>query len=252
VPFKDGETRQGQPIGSKVTPGPGREPGRGEKRDVSELSSSAPRADTRVLAAAHKAFRLATTRLVDATDKLSPPALQPVIGSRWSFYAAVLHHHHHNEDDMLFPALLVVRPDMGTLIGKLEDDHRELASSIDAAGAAVSTFEKHPNAEGQKEVHDAIVAVRDAFFPHLDVEDAQLMPAYAESIPPKEWERMDQKSLKSIPRAYLPTAVGALDEVIRGLPDGERPPPPPPPIRLMLALSWRRKWAAWSRPLLVL
>jgi hemerythrin-like domain-containing protein len=204
-----------------------------------------------VLAAVHSAFRLATTRLVDATGKLSPSALQPIIGSRWGFYAAVLHDHHHNEDDMLFPALLAVRPEMGALIDKLEGDHRELASSIDAAGAAVLAFENQPDAAGQKAVHDAIVAVRDSFFPHLDVEDAQLMPAYAESIPPKEWDRMDQKALKSIPRQYLPTAVGALDEVIRGLPEDERPPPPPPPIRLMLAVSWRRKWAEWSRPLLV-
>jgi hemerythrin-like domain-containing protein len=204
-----------------------------------------------VLAAAHSAFRLATTRLVDATGKLSPSALQPIIGPRWGFYAAVLHHHHHNEDEMLFPALLEVRPELGTLIDKLEDDHRELASSIDAAGVAVSAFETQPDAVHQAAVHDAIVAVRDAFFPHLDVEDAQLMPAYAESIPPNEWDRMDQKALKSIPRPYLPTAVGALDEVIQGLPKDERPPPPPPPIRLMLALSWRRKWAEWSRPLVV-
>jgi hypothetical protein len=46
-------------------------------------------------------------------------------------------------------------------------------------------------------------------------------------------------------------AVGALDEVMRGLPQKERPPPPPPPIRLMLALSWRKKWTAWVKPLLV-
>jgi hemerythrin-like domain-containing protein len=216
---------------------------------MADPGSSTAHADTRVLQAAHAAFRLATTRLADATDKLPPSALQPIVGSRWNFYAAVLHHHHHNEDDMLFPALLAVRPGMGPRIDKLEEDHRQLVSSMDAAGAAVSAFEKQPDAVHQQAVHDAIVAIRDAFFPHLDVEDAQLIPAYAESIPPKEWERMDQKALKSIPRPYLPTAVGALDEVMQGWPKDERPPPPP--IRLMLALSWRRKWAEWTKPLLV-
>jgi hemerythrin-like domain-containing protein len=218
---------------------------------VPERSSPASHADTRGLAAVHKAFRLATTMLVDATDKLSPSALQPIIGSRWAFYAAVLHHHHENEDDMLFPALVAVRPEFGTLIDKLVEDHRELVSSMDAVGRAVSAFETQPDAAGQKAVHDAIVAVHDVFFPHLDVEDEQLLPAYAESIPASEWDQMDQKALKSIPRPYLPTAVGALDEVIRGLPEDERPPPPPPPIRLMLALSWRRKWANWAQPLKV-
>jgi hypothetical protein len=46
-------------------------------------------------------------------------------------------------------------------------------------------------------------------------------------------------------------AVGSLDEVVRGLPKEERPPPPPAPITLMLALSWRRKWAKWCSALLV-
>jgi hypothetical protein len=36
-------------------------------------------------------------------------------------------------------------------------------------------------------MHDAMVVVRDLFFPDLDIEDAQILPAIAESIPPKEW-----------------------------------------------------------------
>ena len=207
-------------------------------------------ADTRVLRAVHKTFRLATNRLVDATDKLQSSALQPVIGARWSFYSNVLHHHHHTEDDSVFPALLAVRPDMETLVKTLEEDHRQLVSDIDAVAAAVTNFERQPDDANQKAVHDAIVAVRDTFFPHLDVEDAQVIPAIAESMPPDEWDRLDQEALRSIPRQYLPTAVGSLDEVIRALPQGERPPPPPPLIRVMLAVSWRRKWAAFIRPLL--
>jgi hemerythrin-like domain-containing protein len=223
---------------------------KGEDKAMAERASSESRADTRLLQAVHKTFRLATTRLVDATEKLQPSALRPIIGPRWSFYAAVLHQHHHNEDDSAFPALLAVRPDMDTLIEKLEDDHRGLATAVDNVGVAVIAFEKQPDPDHQKTMHDAIVAVRDLFFPHLDVEDAQIIPAFAQSIPPKQWESMDQEALKSIPRQYLPTAVGAIDEVIRDLPKQERPPPPPLPIRLMLALSWRRKWAAWVKPLL--
>jgi hypothetical protein len=60
---------------------------------------------------------------------------------------------------------------------------------------------------------------------------------------------MDNEALKSIPRQYLPKAVGALDEVIRSLPEAERPSGPPPPIRLMLALAWRKKWAEFVKPL---
>jgi hypothetical protein len=99
-------------------------------------------------------------------------------------------------------------------------------------------------------MHERIVTVRDLFFPHLDVEDAQVIPAIAESVQPEEWDRLDKQALRSISRQYLPLAVGALDEAVRGLPEPERPPRPLLPIRLMLALSWRKKWAAWVSPLI--
>jgi len=214
-------------------------------------SSPVTQADTRIFYAVHKTFRLSTNRFVDASEKLPPSVLRPVIGSNWSFYTAVLHHHHHTEDEEIYPALIAVRPDMDVLLKTLGEEHLQLADAVDTASAAVTAFEREPDTAHQKVMHDAIVAVRDTFFPHLDVEDAQVVPAIAESMPPKEWDRLDKQALKTIPRQYLATAVGALDEVIRTLPDQERPPPPPPPIRLMLALSWRRKWEARMKPLLV-
>jgi hemerythrin-like domain-containing protein len=189
--------------------------------------------------------------LVEASEKLEPSELKPVIGRYWTFYAAVLHHHHHNEDDSVFPALLSVRPDMSGFIETLEDDHRQLIRTMGAVDSAVSAFDKEPDASHQQAVRDAAVGVREMFFPHLDAEDEKILPAIAQSIPPKEWERLDKAALKSIPREYLPRAVGALDEVIQKLPKQEQPPPPPPPIRLMLALSWRNKWSTWVKPLVV-
>jgi hemerythrin-like domain-containing protein len=192
-----------------------------------------------------------TNRFVEATEKLDPSALQPMIGSHWRFYAVGLHHHHHIEDDSLFPALIAVRPELEGLVKTLAEDHRQLVSALDAVDVAITTFERAPEVANQRAMHGSIVAVREAFFPHLDKEDAEIIPAITQSIPPKEWDRLDKAALRSIPREYLPTAVGALDEVIRALPEQEQPPPPPPPIRLMLALSWRKKWSSWVKPLLV-
>jgi len=199
----------------------------------------------------HKAFRLGTTRLVDATEKLEPSALQPIIGQHWAFYEAVLHDHHHNEDDSIFPALVAVRPDLQPLVEKLEEDHRQLIPTMDSVGAAVSAFDEQPDSAHQAAMHDALVSLRDLFFPHLDVEDAQIIPAIGESVPAKQWERLDQEALRSIPRPHLAMAVASLDEVIRSMPSDDRPPPPPLPIRMMLTLSWRRRFTQWMKPLLV-
>jgi hemerythrin-like domain-containing protein len=205
-----------------------------------------------VLQAVHKTFRLATTRLVDGTERLEPATLQPIIGSYWEFYAAVLHHHHHTEDTTVFPALVAVRPHLTTLVDKLEADHKNLVAALNATDSAVAAFTKQPDRTTQQEMHNSIVAVRDEFFPHLDVEDAEIIPALAEAIPPRDWDRLDKQALKTIPRPYLSRAVAGLDEVIRGLPEPERPTTGPPlPIRIMLAVSWRRKWAEYVKPLTI-
>ncbi|MGB9111362.1 MAG: hemerythrin domain-containing protein [Acidimicrobiales bacterium] len=213
--------------------------------------ASESHADTRLFYIVHKTFRLGTNRLVDGTEKLPASVLQPAIGSAWNFYSGVLDHHHRTEDTSILPALVALRPDLEALVNDLANDHRRLIVAIDAVNAAVTAFEQQPDVARQSELHRAMVAVREEFFPHLDVEDAQVIPAITESMPPKEWERLDARALKTMPRRYLPLAVGALDEVIQGLPEQERPPPPPLPIRLMLTLSWRKKWAAWIKPLLV-
>jgi hemerythrin-like domain-containing protein len=189
--------------------------------------------------------------MLDATDQLAPDALKPVIGPYWAFYAAGLHHHHHTEDTVAFPALVAVRPHMAGLLEELEEDHRRLVVAMKAVQSAVTAFDSKPGRATQRAMHDSIATLRDLFFPHLDVEDAKVIPAFAEAIPPKDWDRMDKQALRSIPRPYLAKAVGAMDEVIRSLPEEERPSGPPPPIRLMLTVSWRRKWADFVKPLTV-
>jgi len=218
---------------------------------MSTQTQPASQTDIRLYRVVHEMFRRSTTRLIDATAKLEPSALQPVIGFQWDFYAAILDHHHHTEDVSVFPALVAVRSDMRSTIDMLEDEHVELAPNIDAVQSAVAAFVKLPNASTQNGVHDALVSLRDWFFPHLDLEDKKILPAIAESIPSKQWDQLDKAALKSIPRKHLASAVGALDEVIRSLPEQDRPAPPPPPIRIMLSLSWRKRWANTVKPFLV-
>jgi hemerythrin-like domain-containing protein len=214
-------------------------------------TQTSSRTDIRLYHVVHEMFRRSTTRLVDASAKLDPSALEPVIRPYWDFYTAILHHHHQTEDASLFPALLSVRPEMRSTIDMLEDEHVELGPNIDAVETAVAAFVARPDAATQAVVHDALVVLRDWFFPHLDLEDEKVLPAIAESIPQKQWDQLDKAALKSIPRKHLPSAVAALDEVILTLPEQDRPAPPPLPIRIMLSVSWRKQWTAKVTPLLV-
>jgi hemerythrin-like domain-containing protein len=218
---------------------------------MSKQTATQTQTDIRLYRAVHEMFRRYTTRLVDATAKLEPSALETVIRPNWEVYTALLDHHHHTEDASIFPALVGVRPDLRSTIDELEDEHVELAPNIDAVNEAVAAFATQPDAIRQQALHGALTALRDWFFPHLDVEDQRVLPAIAESIPQKQWDQIDKAALKSIPRAYVPFAVAALDEVIESLPQHDRPAPPPPPIRIMLSLSWRKRWRTQIEPISV-
>jgi hemerythrin-like domain-containing protein len=207
-------------------------------------------ADVRLIQAVHNTFRVGMNRLLDATARLEPAALRPCVGPYWEFYAAILDYHHHNEDSEDFPTLARVYPDCQPLIDELGADHQEMVGVMEKISTAVDSFEKSPDVAGRDEINASASELRDLFFPHLDREDAEVFPMYEKWIPHDEWARLETKALRGIPKPQMPYAVGALDETIRSSPQADQPDPPPLPVRVMLALSWRKKWAGLVQPLL--
>lgn len=208
-------------------------------------------ADVRILQAVHDTFRVATTRLVDATAKLEPAALRNAVGPYWTFYYGILEYHHHNEDHHDFPLLIRYYPDIEPMVEELGQDHLKMVSVMEEIDAAVKAFESNPDTAARDRINAGAVELRDLFFPHLDREDAEVLPMYAKWIPPKEWDDLSAKTLRNIPKAHMPFAVGALDETIQSLPAADQPPGPPLPVRVLLSLSWRKKWANMVQPLRV-
>jgi hypothetical protein len=134
-------------------------------------------------------------------------------------------------------------------VDELGADHRQMLEVMARVNAAVESFEKAPDTAGRDAINAAAVELRDLFFPHLDREDADVLPMYAKWIPPDVWDKLETKALKNIPKPAMPYAVGGLDETIRSMPEAERPKGPPLPVKIFLSLSWRKKWAAMSDPL---
>jgi hypothetical protein len=194
-------------------------------------------------------LRRTLDRFVDATARRSPEQLAHVLGSRWPVFARLLHHHHETEDEHIFPVITEARPDAKALIERLEAEHHDLVPKLDAVDAAVAAFEHAPTAESLRAAHDAIAVVRDTLFPHLDVEDNEVLPIAAESVDGQLWDDIGEEAFKTLPKADVPIAAGALDEVIHDMPKDEWPPPPPLPVRILLALAWRRRYRGFVAPL---
>jgi hypothetical protein len=214
------------------------------------VTDSNGKADIRLIQAVHTTFRTGLTRLIDATAKLEPAALHSTVGPYWSFYSAILDFHHHNEDDEDFPLLVSYYPDIQPLVDELGEDHRQMIEVMAKVNAAVASFEKTPDIANRDAINAAAIELRELFFPHVDREDAEVLPMYAKWIPPDVWAKLETKTLKSIPRPQMAYAVGGLDETIRATPEAERPEGPPLPVKIFLALSWRKKYARLVQPLL--
>ncbi len=208
------------------------------------------KADVRLIQVVHNMFRLGLTRLVDATAKQEPSALQSSVGPYWEYYSAILDYHHHNEDLEDFPTLARFYPDAQPLIDELGVDHQQMDQLMKKISAAIDSFQKTPDVAGRDEINAAVMELRDLFFPHLDREDAEIFPMYAKWIPYDIWEQLGTKALRGIPKPQMACAVGAIDEVIRSTPQGEQPDGPPLPVRVLLALAWRKKWAGFVKPIL--
>jgi hemerythrin-like domain-containing protein len=207
------------------------------------------KADIRDVLVVHTILRRMLDKLIAATERLDPAEAASVIPSRWALYVRGLHHHHEGEDNDFFPVIVRDAPSTEVLVTQLSSEHQELVTLLDAADAAVAALEQQPSADNRQAARDAMAAVRDQLFPHLDKEEAQLLPVAADSVDPAEWKRLGDDAFRSVPKSDLPVVAGAFDDVARSLPAADRPPPPPIFVRVLVAVAWRRRYEKWIAPL---
>jgi hypothetical protein len=205
-------------------------------------------ADIRLYLVVHQSLRLTLDRMVQACERLDPTTLANLLPDRWGVMHRGLHTHHEHEDSDFFPMIAAASPDQAPLIEQLEREHAELVALLDTVDRSIAALVANPTDDTRRSVRDAIVAVRDALVPHLDVEDDQLLPAAARTVNAREWDQASERALRATPKRDFPIVAGALDEVVRGLPVEQRPPPPPVMMRILLAMSWRRRYEKFIEP----
>lgn len=206
-------------------------------------------ADIRLYLVVHESLRVTLDRFVRASERLDPAMLAEVFPERWGVLERGLHSHHEHEDSDFFPMIVAASPDQGPLIEQLEREHAELVALLDAVDRATAALVATPTDDTRRAVHDAVAAVRDTLVPHLDVEDAEMLPAAAATVDAKEWDDASDRALRATLKSDLPIVAGILDEVTRSLPPDRQPPPPPMMLRVLLAVSWRRRYAKFMEPI---
>lgn len=186
-------------------------------------------ADTFMMGVMHDALRRDFARAREVLTAATPPGdtQRIAVAEHLSFMLTFLDAHHHSEDDTLWPLVRANDPTLGQLLDSMSRDHEVIAGEVDQLEEAAqrSAGQRDDNAqEGLLAAIDRLTAV---LGPHLDREEAELMPRVAECMSNDEW-RAFEKSAKppfSIPvlAEYFNWFLDDLDhtrrrKVLRALP----------------------------------
>ena len=134
-----------------------------------------------------------------ATDVGNGMAAEDVVGQigdlqtnspLWKFRANCLyfcrfvHAHHTLEDQAFFPAIRRSDPGMDDVVDKLEADHREIATHIEAVNTATRTLMRDGAPEHRQATVDALSRLADHLLEHLSYEEESIGPTV------KSWQRL--------------------------------------------------------------
>jgi len=152
---------------------------------MAEASSSRP--ETWDMAAVHTTFR---------TSLASAPAFiesafgddhrRTLIASYYSNVLAFLEVHHEGEDEYLFPLLIERVPEQRALVELAIKQHEQVLAFLATAKTATASWEGKGDSEGPESVR-LLRSVNEALIPHLDHEEATIVPLAAVHLSAEEW-----------------------------------------------------------------
>jgi hemerythrin HHE cation binding domain-containing protein len=91
-------------------------------------------------------------------------------------YCRFVHAHHGAEDVLLFPALRVANPPIGSVIDRLESDHAHVSNLLDAVEAQAAALTEQRADEARREIVDGLRELHTHLLEHLDYEEREAGP----------------------------------------------------------------------------
>jgi hemerythrin-like domain-containing protein len=128
----------------------------------------------------------ATHRAARAADGLAPSQLREQLDALkrgsvlWRLqvsclrYCSFVHLHHHAEDVEFFLELRATNPAIGSVIDRLQAEHRRVALDLDAVEAAANSLQREETEHARQAVVEALRALERNLLAHLDFEERSL------------------------------------------------------------------------------
>jgi Hemerythrin HHE cation binding domain len=190
-----------------------------------------PLADTTDMVQVHRVFREAIA---------SAPAYVAGASSRGTdgielvaaYYANVfrfLHSHHEGEDEIVWPALYERAPDDAERVAEIAAQHKDVLTTLEAAEAQVTTWQASGAPADGDAMVTAVDALGSALLPHLDQEEAFIVPLAAQHMTAPEWGQLPSHGMRSFDGDRLWLILGLVREQMRpdqiAIMEAHMPPP---------------------------
>jgi hemerythrin-like domain-containing protein len=135
-----------------------------------------------------------------------------VIGSFFENILEFLHVHHAGEDELIYPLLEERCLHERTMLEQIDAQHRLLDEPMVTALGAIAAWRAEPSIEGGQAVVEEISTIDKTLRPHLEDEEAKVLPLATGWISPEEWAQLPGHAIQSF-RADKPwLALGLVRE----------------------------------------
>jgi hypothetical protein len=153
--------------------------------------------DTSDMAAVHKVFRGSLASAPDLVGSATGDDIRrELIANYYDNVVAFLRAHHEGEDQLIYPVVIERAPAHQEVLELGKHQHEDVVPLMDAVTASVDAW----RAEGDSrapELADSLQALDDALSPHLDYEEAEVVPIAAEYLTVQEWGALAGHALGS-------------------------------------------------------
>lgn len=149
-----------------------------------------PPADTSDMPAVHNVFReslASAPKLIDSTT--GDDARRAMISNYYANLIDFLKVHHDGEEELVFPVLIERAPDQRGILDKAAADHQTVVGLMSAVDDHIEIWQASGDA-GAQGVLDALAALRATLIPHLDEEEAEIVPLAATHMNAAEWGQL--------------------------------------------------------------
>ena len=153
-------------------------------------TNAIPPADTSDMPAVHKVFReslASAPQLI--VSAVGDDARRAMIANYYANLNNFLKVHHDGEEELVFPVLSERAPEHRSILDKAAVGHRAVVGLMSAVDDHIEIWQSKGD-DGAQGILDALAALQATLIPHLDEEEADVLPLAAAHMNAAEWGQL--------------------------------------------------------------